>query len=401
MITRSTTLAAALAALASSLLAQVDRDQALPVAYEKLHDASYGDILGYAIQGYRLSNVEIASTNPTRFHGTVVENTGAYSRSWTFYYDKTKNELALALIQNNQRPVDLERYEVNGQVKYAAIAFANTGPAQKTWNWFTNVQHGSVLTTVQNVGGRIIDIEPYNDGQEWRYEVLSIKNTGSDYKAWWVYTSTSKASVLDHMNVHGSRVYDYEEKNILTSDVCVLVRDNVKSKTFFDSSWHPSWTQDEHFGGRVIDFEHDSLSSRPITIVDNLDPFEVFGTPTSGTHGPTVHLGWGDAMTGTQVQYTVSNLWAWAPAAIHIGFYKTVLPLDLLGAAGCEIYTLPAVAVGLFSGPNGVASVNLDLPNDPAAHNAKLITQMVAVDPGANELGVQCSNGLETRVRHW
>jgi hypothetical protein len=155
------------------------------------------------------------------------------------------------------------------------------------------------------------------------------------------------------------------------------------------------------YGGRVTAIGDYGIGGEIVTIVDSFDPFAEFGTPSDGTQGPTVHAGWGRALTGTELDYTASNLRPWAPAALHLGFFQTNLALDLIGATGCSLYTLPDVVVGVFAGPNGLASVELDLPASPMLHGRTFVTQMLAIDPGANALGVQTSNGIVTTVRHW
>ena len=41
------------------------------------------------------------------------------------------------------------------------------------------------------------------------------------------------------------------------------------------------------------------------------------------------------------------------------------------------------------------------MPLDPSLQGLVLTTQMAALDPGLNQLGLQFSNALITGVRHW
>ncbi len=392
-----------LAATCPSLASQVDRDQAAEVESDKLVKATYADILSLAIQGYRPSNIEVVFSFSTVYSGAYVKNEGIYNREWTLYVEETYAALAQSLIANNRRPVDIERYELNGQVRFAALAFKNVGAAQKTWNWFMNVKPGEIAAKVNAVNGRPIDIEPYSTPNGTRFSVISIRNVGNDAKAWWAYAGTNVGAVQSHMQNHGSRVYDYENYGSLANPetAVIMVRDKVVSKTVWSTLFQQSFDDHHQLMGRISNLESRGFASYAVTIIDNLNPFQGYGRAKFGTKGLTRHSGSGIAMTGTKIKYTVDNLWPFAPAAWNLGFSRTSIPLDMFGAPGCRMFVQPVSSISLFAGPSGQASVDVQVPLEPTLHGLKIQTQMLGIDPGLNALNLQTSNGLETTLRHW
>ncbi len=120
-------------ALTLSATAQVDRDQAAVVGYHNLQNATLADVQAWSVQGYRLSNFEIVQADPLVLNSSMVQNTGVYAAGWLFYSDKTQGQLSNLCITYNARIVDLERYEVDGEARFAALLFVNTGAQQKIW----------------------------------------------------------------------------------------------------------------------------------------------------------------------------------------------------------------------------------------------------------------------------
>jgi hypothetical protein len=398
-----TLLLATLFTAAAPATAQIDRESSVVVDYQHLRHASIAEIQTWTSQGYRLSNFEIANPPPAlTLNCSLVRNTGVYSASWLFYYDKTRTELWNLVGQHNARIVDLERYDDAGQEKFAALLFVNTGAQAKSWHCFFDVPQGSVYSTVNGVGDRIIDLEPVTVNGQQRYHVVSIANSGADYKDWWVYTNTSAAAMQNHVAQYGSRIYDFELENLIPGTTCcVLVRDNIKSLTLWGQYYGVGYDEDTQNGGRIVGLGKQGITGYVVTMLDNMNPFTATGIGCAGTNGPTLHNALGSAFTGGQVTYRVSNLRPWAPAFICYGLTSQTMSLAPLGAPGCWGYVNPIATELRFANGNGVAADTLALPPNPGLAGLPLLTQMLALDPGINSLGVVASNRLRTMVRHW
>lgn len=393
-----------LATLVTTVLpAQIDRESAALVDYQHLRHATIADIQVWTAQGYRLSNFEINQAQPElQLDCSLVRNTGVYATGWLFYHDKTRAELLTLCSQNNARIVDLERFTDNGQERLSALLFVNTGAQQKAWHWFTSIPQGSVYTTVNNAGDRIIDIEPYQENGQQLYHVISIANSGQDQKPWWVFTNTTSTYVQNHIAQFGSRIYDYELENVLPgSACCVLVQDNLKSLTLWGNFYGSGFDDDVENGGRIISLGRQAITGRVITMLNNQNPFTSTGIACAGTMGMTLHTGEGTAITGTQVVYRGQNLRPWAPAFIAYGFAPQSLSLTPMGAPGCWGYLVPVATELRFANGSGIATDTLNIPTNASLAGLPLLTQFLASDPGNNALGMQTSRRLQTLIRHW
>lgn len=391
-----------IAATAALLPAQIDRESDERVDYQHLRDATIAEIQTWTAQGYRLSTFELNQLPPNlTMHCSLVRNTGVYAAGWYFYYDKTRAELLSICSQNDARPVDVERYEVNGEEKFAALLFADTGAQQKAWSWH-NLAQGTIWSTLSNLGRRAIDIEPFTENGAVRYHVLSIANSGNDFRPWWVYTDVTAAEVQGFMAQHDARLYDYEAENLLTGRACaLLVHDDLPSLTLWGNGYWSTFDDDIQNGGRVVGLGRQGITGRAITLLDNLNPFTLSGTSCSGTEGATVQSALGNAFTGTSVTFRCEGLRAWAPAFIAYGLQPQTLPLAGMGAPFCYGLVVPTAVELRFANASGLATDTLAIPHDPSFVGLPLITQFLASDPGNNALGLQASRRLQTRIRHW
>ncbi len=73
-------------------------------------------------------------------------------------------------------------------------------------------------------------------------------------------------------------------------------------------------------------------------------------------------------------------------------------PLFFLGAPGCEILSSPDVGIATTIDAQGNGSLNLPMPMDPNLVGISFYHQYAVVDPGANQLGLAFSNGLEMTI---
>jgi len=391
------------AAAACLLPAQIDRESDERVDYHHLRNATLAEMQSYSAQGYRLSTFELNQLPPNlTMHCSMVRNTGVYSAGWYFFLDKTRAELLALCNQHNARIVDLERYLDNGQEKLAALLFVNSGAQQKAWSWHTNLAPGSIWSTLSGLGRRAIDIEPYTENGQQRYHVVSIANTGNDYRPWWVYTNATSSDVQGYLAQHDARLYDYELENVLTGRACaLLVRDALPSLTLWGNGYFAGFDDDVENGGRVVGLGWQSLGARVITLLDNLDPFTASGFACSGTQGPTLQSASGNALTGTAVTFRCENLRPWAPTFLVYGLQSQTLSLANFGAPFCYGLVVPMATETRFANGSGVASDTLTIPNSASFAGLPLTTQFLALDPGNNALGLQASRRLRTRIRHW
>jgi hypothetical protein len=178
------------------------------------------------------------------------------------------------------------------------------------------------------------------------------------------------------------------------------VSDNVRSITEWGEFYGSGFNLDDERGGRVTGLAS-TFGSYAITLLDNYDAFGEWGIGCPGTHGTSQHTATGCAMTGTSITYRTNHLWPWTIAVLCYGQTPVNIPLASLGAPGCTGYMLPFATTTHYANASGVATANLNVPNNPSLQDAALLTQFIALDPPLNSLGMQVSNGLVTSLRHW
>ncbi len=161
--------------------------------------------------GYRIVDIEYdpGMTNPLTV--AAVRNTGSYASGWWWYYGLTFDQVGDKLSQNQARLIDLERYVDNGNVRYACVMVPNTGNNAKGWGYYSGVTQATLSSYLANNNMRILDLDSYVSGNTRYYVAVMIKNTGSDARSWWWYIGQSGAQVLSTAQNLGARVTDLED----------------------------------------------------------------------------------------------------------------------------------------------------------------------------------------------
>ncbi|HLU39888.1 MAG TPA: hypothetical protein VK081_10915 [Planctomycetota bacterium] len=157
-------------------------------------------------------------------------------------------------------------------------------------------------------------------------------------------------------------------------------------------------------GQRTITFtvlRDDSVTA--LFLVHTPGSYVPFGTGCDGSNGPDVHTGVGRPEIGMTVRWQVVGGPASVPAVLLVGASNTMwngarLPLPIPGAPGCGLLTAIDVTLPAFTASGGAAVVPLDIPTTPNLIGGHVYTQFLCVDPGANQMGISASNGLDTLV---
>lgn len=136
----------------------------------------------------RLVGLEVqAVTNAGEPRLTVrmVANSGAYAvPGWWWYYDQSPQQITALLNANSGRLIELERYDRGGgQIRYAAVMVANTGPAARSWSYLMGVTRAQVDSHISATASRPIDLDAYGEGRARRFNAVFVSNTGADLRA--------------------------------------------------------------------------------------------------------------------------------------------------------------------------------------------------------------------------
>lgn len=130
-----------------------------------------------------------------------------------------------------------------------------------------------------------------------------------------------------------------------------------------------------------------------------------YGAGCAGSAGIVAHTSSGTPEIGSEQTLSVTTAKPLALASFMLGLSRTTLqglplPLELglVGASGCWLHMAPAVTVPLQVGTLGTTGIELAYPLLPSLVGAKLFSQFLVVDAGANLLGMVFSNGIETTI---
>jgi outer membrane protein assembly factor BamB len=144
-------------------------------------------------------SIQVEKTNPLTFTVAMVENTGAYAKTWWWYYGQTEAELNGHVAQLNARIVNLDTYEDGGQTHFAAILVSNAGADAKAWWWYFGKTPAEIAALVAQHDARLIDFRQYAFNGTSQHAAVMIRNTGADATAWWWYYNVTPAQLRTHL----------------------------------------------------------------------------------------------------------------------------------------------------------------------------------------------------------
>ena len=171
-------------AVRSASLSGDERSQSDPTAWWWLTGVTPAQVNQLIVDnGARIVDIEVEQTSPTLLLSVaMVKNSGAYAKGWWWYYNVSKATLDASIVQNVARIIDLEAYEVNGSVRYAAVMVPNTGDEAKSWWWYIGATTAFISDKVVQNNARIVDLETYLVNGSRKYAAVMIRNTGGDQR---------------------------------------------------------------------------------------------------------------------------------------------------------------------------------------------------------------------------
>ena len=149
----------AVIAAASLAPAQDVRDIVSPTRQYIYLGYSEAVITAMIQSGHRVVDAEVSGVNPQTFDVTLVEETAPFAVDDWWYSNLDAPGLAAALGQQNARLIDLEPYEENGQLRFAAVMVRNTGNQSALWSYLYNTNPSAIQNHLNaNFQDRLWDI---------------------------------------------------------------------------------------------------------------------------------------------------------------------------------------------------------------------------------------------------
>ncbi len=210
---------------ASHALATDDDANDAQTAWVWYHDQTPSQITALIQQGYRVTNIEVDSASPALFTVAMVKNSGSYAKTFWWYYGQDSATIATELAQNSARLIDLEPYNLNGQVRFAAVMVKNTGADAKNWWWVASSNLNDVSTTLTQNGARLTKLDEVTIGANTYYAAIMIQNSGADAKSWWWYHGVDGSFVATQLGATGARLLDLARRSDGLFDVVLAQND--------------------------------------------------------------------------------------------------------------------------------------------------------------------------------
>lgn len=170
--------------------------------------ATVAQISAFTATGYRIIDLEVTDSATPKFSVAYVQNTGAYARSWWWYYGLTSTQVNSYLSTNNARLIDVEPYSTASGIRYAVVMVANTGAAAKTWWWRTGYSVAQISSFASANGARPVDIDRIPGAST--FTVIFIKNTGVDASGWWHLYGATTTQINSLISSQNARLIDLE-----------------------------------------------------------------------------------------------------------------------------------------------------------------------------------------------
>ncbi len=162
--------------------------------------------------GYRITDIEIASESPLRFNACLVANSGEYAKTWWWYYGITSAQMTGFLNTNNARLIDQQPYDDgNGNTLFACVMIRNTGDDAAAWGRHFNVPLATIETYLANNSDmRLLDLDRYTIAGSPEYAAIYIRNTADHARSWWWYYNQTPAQIAAHIDTNNAMLTEIE-----------------------------------------------------------------------------------------------------------------------------------------------------------------------------------------------
>jgi len=204
----------------------------------------------------RLADLRVNSASPLTFTATMVSASGPYGTGYWWYFGKTRYEVDKLLVDNQARPISLQKYYTSSGWRFAVVMVPNSGADYRPWKiaegtpsainsavtafgdarlaglsvnvgdatfssytaiivsnangyawwWWPSLTADEVGQVLTSTGGRLVDLDPHGDG---RFSVIAY---GMPSQYWWYYNKTGQ-QMMDLAGQHGARIIDMTPYN--------------------------------------------------------------------------------------------------------------------------------------------------------------------------------------------
>lgn len=339
-------------------------------------------------------DIEVTNVSPLLFDVAFVRNSKEYAKRWRLVTGQNQVELGQLCEAEDYRITDLERYVVNGQVKYAAILEDNRGINQKNWRWFDGGTFADLRAFCVANDMRIVDLERYSWTGTMLCAGVVIENSGRDHIDWAWALNQSAAQVRDRLQALGHRAYVLERQVDGQYDL-ISVRHDDDTLVLFGvtTTYAESARRLGHLRMLSISRHPDNLLT--VVMTPNSGFFTQYGTSCDSGFA---HTGAGNPAPGQTIQLRlIAPTYYTSWVSLRLGAQAIALDLGTVGAAGCHLLVDTMASIPLLASGGG-ASAQFTVPNTASMIGSSFHTQFVMPWQGANLLGLKTTKGLRTTI---
>jgi len=170
-----------------------------------------GEHVGAHLKTYGERLVDVDRQGPDLYQTVHVANAGStYGTAAFWWNDQTEADVEANLQATDGRILDLDPYDAGDQTRFSVSIIPNTGKREKTWWWDHDLTAQQVVDAINDLGMRIIDLDAYQKGGSTLYSYVGILNQGVDAKAWWLHFDIPFAEVGQALADNNARLMDIE-----------------------------------------------------------------------------------------------------------------------------------------------------------------------------------------------
>ena len=177
----------------------------------------------------RIVDIETYDDNGTIRHAAIlIANTGTDAKTWWWYTGQTSTGINSTLSANNGRLVCFDRYQTGGVDRWTTVQIANTGADQRVWGYLFGASAATIATNLTQNGNRIYGIERVGSNS---YDVILMQ---ANVTGWWYAFDQTAAQVTELLQQVVGRLVDVERHFTLSGtryNVVVLDNTNALERT--------------------------------------------------------------------------------------------------------------------------------------------------------------------------
>lgn len=163
-----------------------------------------------------------------KYVAILVSNTGTDAKAWWWYTNQTSAQVTSNVNNNNGRLVCFDRYSNGGVDRWTTVMISNTGGDQRNWGYLFGASSAALANNINQNGNRLYGIERVAADS---YDAILMQ---TNVTGWWYAFDQTSAQVTELLQQVVGRLVDVERHATLSGtryNVVVLDNTNALERT--------------------------------------------------------------------------------------------------------------------------------------------------------------------------